>query len=90
MQVFTAERREKKALLTSIKVAPLLKKGPLTYDNTMATELYEELQLPYGINKKQPDFTDGKIFTKKTATTPLCLGPIGVVCMSCKVYFYVL
>ena len=26
----------------------------------------------------------------KTATTPLCLGPIGVVCMSCKVYFYVL
>lgn len=39
---------KKKALLTSIKVAPLLKKGPLTYDNTMATELYEELQLSFG------------------------------------------
>jgi len=62
--VVSPERQKKKALLTSIKVAPLLKKGPLTYDNTMATELYEELQLSFGNNMEQPDFTDGRIFTK--------------------------
>ena len=48
----------------SIKVAPLLKKGPLTYDNTMATKLYEELQLSFVNNMEQPDFTDGQIFTE--------------------------